>query len=188
MIDGEGLGASMSSLEVSPWGERATARWGHHGPTLLSASILAVIALGLHPPTGPFALTVPLALVVFILTTWLCMRQHDRRLCELCVSAMPLDVAERAERYQRRFWVAHCGTQPRYLIPYLTVLIGSDFLPGSPGRVVWALAQSSMIYLIASYSAHRRLQPWCPWCRGDGGGGAPEQAPTPTPEHHRQLT
>lgn len=188
MIAGEFWGGVMSSIGVSPWGGRAAARWGHYAPTLLSASICAVVLLRLRPPTGALALTAPFVLVAFVLTSWLFMRQHDRRLCELCVSAMPLDMSAQAARYQRRLWLVHRGSDPRYVIGYLVVLIGSNFLPGTGGQLIWALVQCTMIYLIAAYTAHRRLQPWCPWCRGDGGGGEYEDAPPPAPQDYSRIS
>jgi hypothetical protein len=169
------------------WRAHLTQRWGHFGPVLLCGSIGAVILLGLHPLSGPLALTVPLAVVLFVLASWLLMRQHDRRLCELCAASLPLNPGEQAARYQRRFWVAHAGSQPRYLIPYLAVLLGSNFAATTAGRIGWAIVQASMIYLIAAYSTHRRLQPWCPWCRGDGGGEHEDTAPGPLPDDRRQL-
>jgi len=63
-------------------------------------------------------------------------------------------------------------------VPYLVVLIGSNFLTSMPGRIVWALVQSTMIYLILAHASHRKLQPWCPWCSG-GGGGTDQLDPDP---------
>jgi hypothetical protein len=72
------------------------------------------------------------------------------------------------------------------LIPYLVVLIGSNFATTTAGRIGWAVVQSSMIYLILAYTTHRRLQPWCPWCRSDGGGEHEDVSPPPPPVDHRQ--
>ncbi|MGH8961028.1 MAG: hypothetical protein ACRDWT_07440 [Jatrophihabitantaceae bacterium] len=178
----------MSDYAAQPWIGRLADRWGHYGPEALSASILGVIALGVHPLGWPYALTVPLTLLVFVIASWLLMRQHDRRLCELCVLSMPLNPSEQAVRYKRRFRLAHSGGEPRLVIPYLIVLIGSNFVIGTITRFGWALVQSTMIYLIVSYSTHRRLQPWCPWCQGgDGGHDDEDAAPPPPPVDRRQL-
>ena len=79
-----------------------------------------------------------LALLVFVVVTWLFMRQHDRRLCERCAASMPLNAAEHAARYSRRFRLAHAGSNPWVMVPYLIVLVGSNFLTtpsaGSAGR------------------------------------------------------
>lgn len=163
--------------------------WGHVAPEVLCAAILGSIVLGLHPPQGPFLLTLPLALMAVVLISWLLMRRHDRRLCEQCMAAMPLNAAEQSAKYQRRFWMAHTGAEKRFLIPYFAVLIGSNFFPGTWGRIVWAVVQSSMIYLILSHVAHRRFQPWCPWCSDGGGGSARDDdvAPPPLPDNDREL-
>jgi hypothetical protein len=170
-----------------PWSERAGARIGHHASAMLIASIVAVVVVGLYPPPGPFQFTVPVALFGFVLLSWVLMRQHDRRLCEQCAQAIPLNPGEQATRLRRRFWMAHTGSEPRFLIPYLVVLIGSNFATSGIGRAGWGLIQLSMIYLVLAQSTHRRLQPWCPWCSDGGGGEDVEQTPPVLPHDDRQL-
>lgn len=173
-----------------PRGSRLAERWGHFAPELLIVSILAVVAVGLHPLPAPFTYTAPIALLLFVLGSWLLMRRHDRGLCEVCVASMPLNPGEQATRYRRRFWLAHSGSEPRFLLPYMAVLIGSNLAPGPVGRGFWALMQCSMVYLIFAYSTHRRLQPWCPWCSEGGGGGEDHDdpvTPDPVPGDRRQL-
>ena len=162
--------------------------WGHRATLLLNISILAAIAMGIRPMT-PTLLTmlVSVALLTFVLVTWLFLRQHDRRLCESCASSMPLNAAEHAARYGRRFWLAHAGSSPRVLVPYLIVLIGSNFLTSPLGRIGWALVQSSMIYLIVAHSSHRKFQPWCPSCSGGGGGSRDNVGEPDLPRGDRLL-
>jgi hypothetical protein len=173
---------------ANPVSRRIGARWGHFAPELLIVSIIGLILFRIRPPADPAAsLGASLALVAFVLTTWVQMRKHDRSLCENCVSSMPLNPSAAAERYKSRFWLAHNGAQPRYAIPYLVVLISSNFATGSVGLLFWTLMQSSMIFLILSYSTHRRLQPWCPWCSEDGGGEDDVPVgPDPVPGDRRQ--
>lgn len=173
-----------------PWSARLAERWGHCAPQALMVSIVAAILLRLRPPAdATAALGASVALISFVLASWLLMRRHDRGLCEHCMAAMPLNPSEQAVRYRRRLWLLHTGAERRFVIPYLVVLIGSNFAPGPSGQLFWALMQTSMIYLILSYSTHRRLQPWCPWCRGDGGGEDAEEpaTPDPVPGDQRQL-
>lgn len=172
--------------ESMPWGQRRSDRLGHHANQILIATIIAVVATGLHPFPPQFALPIAAVEISVVLLAWLLLRQHDRRLCEHCALAMPLNPAERATRYRRRFWMAHTATEARFLIPYLVVLISSNFVTSPAGRVGWAIVQLSMIYLIMSHGTHRRLQPWCPWCRG----GDTEISDTPPvlPQDDRQLT
>jgi hypothetical protein len=158
---------------------------GHLSADLLCAAIVAAVAVGLYPPPGPLQLTLPSALMVFVVACWLVMRRHDRNLCEHCAAAVPLDAAERAGRYRLRFGVAHAGGEMRLVVPYLAVLALTNFVPGTVGKVVWALAQLTLVYALRCGVTHRRLQPWCPWCRG---GGQDDPVSTdPLPSDDRQL-
>ena len=181
----------MSYYDASlPWSVRAASRWGHWGAQILVASILGAIALVLRPPPpgNPLSLEAPIALFFFVLASWGFMRQHDRRLCESCMSTLPLNASEVAVRYRRRLALAHFGSNLKFTVVYLVVLIGSspvlldtNLLPASIARYVWAAIQSTMIYLVLSYSTHRRLQPWCPQCSGGDGGREDVDAPEPVP-------
>jgi hypothetical protein len=177
----------MADFARLPWTERAAERLGHYATEMLIVSILGVVLLGLYPLPGLFMVSVPIALFGFVLLSWLLMRQHDRRLCEKCVMSMPLNPSEQAQRLRRRFWMAHTGSEPRFLVPYLVVLVASNFATTTAGRVGWALIQLSMVYLILSNSTHRRLQPWCPWCSEGGGGEGVEETPPVLPNDDRQL-
>jgi hypothetical protein len=152
---------------------------------MLIAAIFGTVALGLKPLPGLVGITVPIALFGLVLICWMLMRQHDRRLCEQCMLTMPLNPSEKAARYQRRFWMAHTGSQPRFLIPYLVVLISSNFATSGIGRIGWALIQLTMVYLIMAQSTHRKLQPWCPWCREGGGGAEIGEQPPVLPSDDR---
>jgi hypothetical protein len=170
-----------------PWRGRAADVLGHHANEILIVSIVSAVAIGLKPLPGMFAFTVPIALFGVVLLAWLLMRQHDRRLCEQCLLSMPLNPSEKAIRYKRRFWMAHTGSEPRFLIPYLVVLISSNFATTTLGRIAWAVVQLTMVYLIMSQSTHRRLQPWCPWCSDGGGGQEVDETPPVVPHDDRQL-
>jgi hypothetical protein len=153
-----------------PWTERAAQTLGHHAGQVLMAAILAMVGLRFYPLSAWLVLAASVILVCAVLLAWLLMRQHDRHLCERCVRSMPLNPSEEALRLRRRFWLAHTAAQPRFLIPYLVVLVGSNFATSTAGKIAWAVIQLSMIYLIIAHATHRRLQPWCPWCSPDGGG------------------
>jgi hypothetical protein len=152
-------------------------------------SITAAIALGVWPPPAgtSIALLLPVTVFAVVIASWLAMRQHDRRLCEACAWAMPLNAAEVAARYQSRFAVAHAGQNRPLVFAYLIVLLGSNvvLVDGLAGRIGWAVVQSSMIYLVLAYSSHRRFQPWCPRCDGGGGGDDRVEVPDPVPHGGR---
>ncbi|MGI3779795.1 MAG: hypothetical protein ACRYG2_03380, partial [Janthinobacterium lividum] len=163
------------------WGVPAPARWsakwGHQGARILIGAIVAAIAIVVMPPPpgSAAALLLPGGLFAFVLASGYLMRQHDRRLCEDCMRAMPLDASATSARLRNRFSIAHQFSRRRVVVGYLVGLIASNVLllgDGRlevPGRWAWAACQSTMIYLVLAYSTHRRLQPWCPFCRGRGG-------------------
>jgi hypothetical protein len=167
---------------------RAADALGHHATQLLIGSIVAVVLLPWLPLPGVFTFTLPIALFGFVILCYVLMRQHDRRLCEACMLSMPLNAAERASRYQKRFWMAHNMSDVKFMAPYMVVLISSNFATGTTiGLWAWAVIQLSMIYLIQSYTTHRMLQPWCPWCSDGGGGSHVDELPPVLPHDDRQL-
>jgi high-affinity Fe2+/Pb2+ permease len=171
----------MTRTYEYPYAEnRALRWWGHNAPMLLSLAIAGAILLGFGVVApGTLSLLLSLTLLLFVLATWVFMRQHDRRLCESCAASIPLNAAEQGQRYRRRFAVTHAASNPKILIPYLIILLGSNaLLMVSGGRWVWAAVQSTMIYLVVAHASHRKLQPWCRWC-SDGGGGTEVRDDTP---------
>ena len=176
----------MASSAHTP-GHGASGALGHYASDLLIASIIGTVALGLKPLPGLIGVTAPLALFAVVLMSWLLMRQHDRRLCEQCMLSMPLNPSEKANRYRQRFWMAHTGSQPKFIVPYLNVLISSNFATSGIGRIGWAAIQLSMVYLIMANTTHRKLQPWCPWCKDGGGGDRLQEEPPVLPHDDRLL-
>ena len=179
--------SAHASWGTPPRGERLSATLGHRANSMLATSIVLVVALQCLPVDPLMSLVVSVTLIAFVVLCWLLMSEHDRRLCELCAAEMPLNPAEEAKRLHRRFWMAHTGSEPRFLVPYLLVLVSSNFATTTIGRVGWAVIQLSMVYLLVSQSTHRKLQPWCPWCRGDGGGEEVDETPPVLPHDDRQL-
>src|SRR3954451_10718837 len=127
-----------------PWGERVSASLGHYATQMLAGTIVAVVVVQFVPMDQLLVLAISLTLFAFVILCWLLMRDHDRRLCEQCVVAMPLNPGEEAKRLQRRFWMAHTGSEPRFLVPYLIVVVSSNFATTPMGRIGWALIQLSI--------------------------------------------
>jgi hypothetical protein len=174
----------MAGYAESSWS--ISGRIGHHASSLLNLVIVAVVLERFFPPPGLLLLTVPLALFAVAIGSYFLMRSHNRRLCEHCASTLPLDAAGQAARYKRRMWVCHKGLEARYVVPYLIVLIGTNFLTSMPGMIIWAAVQLSMIWLVVSTNSHRMLQPWCRYCNGRGDTEITETDPV-LPSDDRQL-
>jgi hypothetical protein len=147
---------------------------GHYAPWYLAGLVSGLIVLTVVPglvdlvpwPVLAGALLVALVAAVYLA---LCVFAHNRRLCERCIGAVPLDASRVASRYKLRFRVAHLFERKTLAIGYLATLLGSAVLAVHPvGRYVWAAGQASLIYLLFVYVTHQRLQPWCPRCRNGG--------------------
>lgn len=172
------MGAFVASSAAASW-HHGAGWWGHVSPHILVAAIVTSVVLVLRPlpPSSPAAALTPALLVGVVLVTWGQMRRHDRTLCERCMASMPLDASASAHRYRRRLATAHLATNRAALIAMVGMLLASDLalvlVPPEFTRfasLVWAMAQLSLVYLVFAHTTHRRLQPWCPRCRGGGGG------------------
>lgn len=178
---------SMWSADaVEPGG--AARRLGHWAPQVLVAVIAAQMVSVLRPPSydAAAAVAIPVTLIALVLLSWAALRQHDRRLCEDCMASMPLNPTEAALHYRARLAVVHLATNLRLVIAYLVVLLAGNLVlhlslvPVHLGRALYAGLQLTLIYLVLSYSTHRRLQPWCRRCRGGGDDHVETPEPSPT--------
>ncbi len=150
---------------------------GHYAPWFLAAVAAALIVLTVVPPLSD-AVPWPVLLAVLGLAGYLALAvfAHNRRLCERCIGSVPLEASRVAEKYGRRFRVAHLFENRLYAFGYLGAVVGAALLAAHPvGRYVWAAAQATLVYLLFVYVTHQRLRPWCPQCRR---GGDERHAPT----------
>src|SRR4051794_31853664 len=111
-------GSAHASFGGQTWGERGTPTLRHRANTMLARAIVLVVAIQFARLDPLMTLAVSVTLFAFVILCWLLMRDHDRRLCERCVMEMPLNPAAQAKRMERRFWMAHTGSEPRFLVPY----------------------------------------------------------------------
>jgi hypothetical protein len=154
---------------------------GHYAPWLLPLPIGALVVVTLTADSSSSVpwpvVVVPLVVAGFLVLSLLA---HTRRLCERCVAALPLDAAKVADRYGRRFRIAHLFESKLFALGYLVVVAGASFFYDDPiGKYPVAAIQASLAYLLFAYVTHQRLQPWCPHCKH---GGEEQITPvTPTP-------
>lgn len=151
---------------------------GHHAGKVLIGAIVAVFALRWLTAVRPeVALAAGAGLFALVLLTWFAMRRHDRSLCERCVAHMSIAPSADAERYRNRLHMVHLLSRPASAAVYLIAVVSTNLMTGSlVGRILWAVAQASLAYLVLAHLTHRRLQPWCPEC-GEGGPGLIEHTP-----------
>jgi len=154
--------------------------WGHYAGECLVVAIAAQIGARIYPLSAAAAFMITTAILVTVIGSFLLMRRHDRGLCETCMAEMPLNPEAEVERKKMRFWVSHTGSEMKYIAPYLGIVLLCNFAYEIIGFVPWAIVQSTLIYLILSQVTHRKLQPWCPWCKngGDRSSDLPEVLPS----------
>jgi uncharacterized membrane protein len=175
----------MGSWAESP---AAASRWGHYAPHIFGAIIASAVLMSIVPPPVPLELRplMSIAIVALMVATMVENRRHDRGMCEVCVSEMPLNPAQAAESKLRRLTFVHLVSERQFGMIYLSFILGAmivPFLVPSSLRigafVISTSAAASVAYLMLSQATHRRLQPWCPLCGDQGGSGVDQETPAP---------
>jgi hypothetical protein len=126
---------------------------------------------------------------VFVASMYLVLR-HNAYLCETCIARFPLNGSELAVRRANntilRFYHVtgkHSRLCSALVLGY--IILGSSF----SFRDSWQDGLASLPFLLIVplliYAArtHARLQPWCPWCRGNGGDDEPSPGNPPGEDH-----
>jgi len=128
------------------------------------------------------------ALVGAFIWLWRAQSRHDRSLCITCIRRMPDDPAAAVAKHVRAILVIHLRRvlylRRTVFVAILVVLFVALLLGGLLGGALGGLAVAIgfMFSIVMGWSSewHRRLQPWCPFCRW-GDGGDHESSPTPDP-------
>lgn len=159
---------------------------GHYSLYAIGLVIAAIIALdAFGRPHGWLQWANAGLTVCWLVILLVASPHHQRRLCERCARATPLDPQAAATRWSLAFRVTH-GKVVKF-IPLILIVALIVATEGVKGQPLWEyLANSAVLVLVfLTYLAswqHTRLQPWCPFCRwGDEGDheSAPE-VPAPT--------
>jgi hypothetical protein len=106
--------------------------------------------------------------------------KHRSRLCEQCITAMPLDAEAQAERKRRSLRWFHITSRPVFLLGWITLGVVSLFLPPVPGSCLLAVFSGIAVVSWVTSWRHRPLQSVCPWCYWRGGDDE-QEVPTPVP-------
>jgi hypothetical protein len=153
--------------------------------------------------------------VVIVTSVWLSVRQHkhDRSLCERCIALTPLDPERAVQNKARSLRRYHRLLEPVPLVFSVRaailqivarVVICLVMLAVLGWWLFWGLPNNAMAYVVVYAMVlflgvlspylteiHRRLYPWCPFCKSTGGGwedgGDPEPSPTPVPTAEKSL-
>ncbi|TLH64287.1 hypothetical protein C1S80_12825 [Mycolicibacterium aubagnense] len=133
---------------------------------------------------------VPTAISTTIVAIWgVCVfasivHQCSTALCIPCVRDMPVDAPDRARRQKLLLRLSHFGST---WVGFATLLF---FCAGVPAivRALYPNAAPELLQipglvwivpLVYARSIHRKLRPWCPYCRDWREGGDYEPSPAP---------
>lgn len=162
------------------------AMWlGHYSTPALLAAVVASVADDAMGQPGGAVQWITIAVWALWLAAWLADGGvHQERLCERCIAASPLDPQAAVDRWRRVLRLHH---ERRVMIAVLGAVVVWDVMAGRLHHPpAWALAVSALtsVALGASYAVtwqHRRLYPWCPFCRWDEGGAEEVSPDVPAP-------
>jgi hypothetical protein len=164
------------------------ARWwwrvGHATPWLLAAA-WAIITVAFVFDWRLIGFAVSLAFPVLFVTY---IRHDFQPVCIRCLREQPEDGGMVAQRKLRQLWAYHLpglGPVGRSLgvIAACGLWVAGSIMreSNSPlGIVLGFLGGSVITYDWYLTFVHRRLKPWCPWCRDPGGD--PDQVPERDPD------
>lgn len=149
---------------------------------------------------------------LILLSYWLAYRarKHERTLCTRCAEITPLDPQQATHRHRRALlahhgWVSDNETAVRPLLRAAIInTLGLLIVLGALGVMVaslwlsiprWLTVVLSVVVVTGSLTwpyiaeIHRRLYPWCPYCKDDDGwDDHGDHEPSPTPQGTKELT
>ncbi|MGW1261231.1 hypothetical protein ACWD7Y_04620 [Streptomyces drozdowiczii] len=115
--------------------------------------------------------------------------RHSDRLCETCVTEFRVDAPEYAAKRSWLFTVDHRGRRPYWVLLLASLAAGHFFDRFTAPYIANTIAVSLLFAAITLVNRfHRTYQPWCPYCRDNGGGGHEHtEAPNPAGGHGRPV-
>lgn len=139
-----------------------------------AAATVASNAMGQADFLWPEAAALSVAWIVSIFAE---IAYHDDRLCEKCIAATPLDLQKAVDRWKPVLRARH---NRRLGVAVALLIVGGTlatvFSPSHPKPWWYYAANIMVVVVVAGYfgvqHVHRRLYPWCPWCRWEGDGEA----------------
>lgn len=131
----------------------------------------ALLALGMRIAVVLWGYTVCYAIGTVMIFFLLALVAHGggictRGACGALISATPHD---EVGRY--RWWLrhAHCRPMNGVVIGLLILWLVATFVIVNP--ILSAIPVIALLFVeVRAIQLHSRLRPWCPWCRGGGGG------------------
>ena len=150
-------------MKIDPIG-RFTAFTAHHNVPICAAWLTAVTLNALDHGNALAELLTLIVVVPYVASAGTA-ATHRGFLCGRCLSRIPVDGPARAEKHQ---WWLHLHHQ--YTRRLLISAVGMAACVASfwwyPLLIIGCTESVATAYMLTT---HRRLQLWCPWCRGRDG-------------------
>lgn len=156
-------------------------RTGHYGPVLNIAVWSLLFPISLLPGSRfPEGTAIPWVLA--LMSSSYLTEYHDKRLCEKCIRKVPVNAQEKAQEIKKLLRFHHARHTLAGSLAILAFLVVATWLPPFWPGFIGLIIGTALIYggLVAD-RLHRRLYPWCPYCKwGRGGDGEREPSPDPS--------
>jgi hypothetical protein len=183
--------ATLSNNQPEPRRLHRLVIWTGHHANLILMIVFPIMFLNQFVPDSWALLGAGLAVltILVMLGTMFADIRHNLGLCERCISDLPLDGSRQAEHRQRELRFVHFMRRRSFWLIVLMLAVGQGFVPSPYGFILFGGLMALFTYEHFALLQHRRLQPWCPWCRDwDDGDDEEVETPTPTPTGHKDLT
>lgn len=172
---------TAASSEESPrWA------WFAHHQIQFVIGAIAVALLADLTDTDAISLLSSVLLVGFLIGQH-AVRRHTGILCGRCLDNVPTDAAVQVKRRDWSLRLYHWElAHPLLVLVGVLAIIATDLVFGHGAisiYIVWPW------FAVEAWSQrfHNRVAPWCPYCRG-GGGGHHEHVPDPLPTGTKRST
>jgi hypothetical protein len=175
----------MTNVQDKPGrGDNRALMWlGHYSIYLMVAALAAQVGA-----IASGGLILPGVISALLWLTWLASiaadgGYHQSRLCERCIAATPLDPQVAVNRWRPALRWAHRPGR-KFLVLLGAVIAMNWIVYLHLAWWVWiliALAVAGYASFFVSEYQHRKLYPWCPYCRWDDGGDEEVSPDVPAP-------
>lgn len=170
---------------------------GHYSEIISPVTSLIILVTVIYRavwarPVNAVSSTITVTIMAVVIATMLLKDfYHSRKLCLRCLKAAPmLDPQAAVDRHINALRRIHFARWRTFLLATVLIVayVASSAAVASwpwPARAVLVVAGLvgfvGSLYMTYASFIHRRLYPWCPWCKRRGFGGEPLPEPTPDP-------
>jgi len=166
----------------------ASATLTHMENYALAGAVVVAIAVLFGPlPSILDVLATAVALVWAVIVVASHFHQHDATLCVGCIEEVPANAPVCAQRRRKLLWFHHFRYERMVGLVVIPLLLVAPpllclVLHIQPSVITRMACIPAFVWgFVGAYAAsqHRRLRPWCSYCRGWDEDGDHEPSPTP---------